>query len=74
MFTPCRLYVVGLTGNECSHDSSPGMRVWDQISVVLLFIVAILTPYEVAFMTLELDFWFWFNRIIDLAFFVDMIL
>ena len=50
------------------------MKVWDQVSMVLLGIVAILTPYEVAFMQLNLDFWFFFNRAIDIAFFFDMCL
>ena len=55
----------------CSGDF---MKVWDQVSMVLLGIVAILTPYEVAFMQLNLDFWFFFNRAIDIAFFFDMCL
>ena len=50
------------------------MRVWDQVSLLLLGIVAVLTPYEVAFMQLHVDFLFFFNRAIDLAFTFDMVL
>ena len=50
------------------------MRVWDQVSLLLLGIVAVLTPYEVAFMQLHVDFLFFFNRAIDLAFAFDMVL
>jgi len=50
------------------------MKVWDQVSLLLLAIVATLTPYEVAFMELKVDFWFFFNRAVDVAFSVDMVL
>lgn len=48
---------------------------WDFTLVVALVVVALLTPYEVAFLppSQALDGLFWANRVIDLIFAVDII-
>lgn len=52
-------------------------RFWDPVILVLLLVTATLTPYEVAFLedvSEDLDILWWLNRVIDIAFVVDMVL
>eukprot|EP00854_Cymbomonas_tetramitiformis_P017571 gene17571-20923_t len=48
------------------------MRVWDVFTSQLLLIVAVITPYEVAFLGGEIDALFYFNSIMNLFFFIDV--
>lgn len=52
-------------------------RIWDPVILVLLLVTATLTPYEVAFLedfSEDFDSLWWLNRVIDIAFVVDMVL
>merc|ERR1712227_919984 len=49
-------------------------RRWDLVMVLLLAYTAIFTPYEVAFLETKLDALFIFNRLVDLAFSLDIII
>jgi len=48
---------------------SSALKRWDIFVMLLLLYTAVVTPYEVAFVEPELDFWFFLNRFIDLSFF-----
>lgn len=59
---------------------SKGLVMWDAVSTLALIYTAILTPFEAAFVSPALglaswsDPWFIINRLLDVVFFVDMIL
>jgi len=50
------------------------MRKWDITSIVLLFFVMVVTPYEVAFLATSINGLFVINRLIDLYFMTDMVI
>ena len=52
----------------------PFMEKWDILMLVLLVYTALLTPFEVAFLTTELNSLFVVNRLVDLCFVCDMCL
>jgi hypothetical protein len=45
---------------------------WQGVMAFLMFYTALVTPYEVAFLSTKLDGLFFVNRIIDLGFFLDI--
>ena len=51
------------------------MRRWDVLTVWLLAFTAVVTPFEVAFLTTDLQTaLFWINRLVDACFVVDLII
>ena len=48
------------------------MRKWDVVMLTLLLFTALVTPYEVAFMTTSLNFLFILNRLVDVLFLKDL--
>ena len=48
-------------------------RKWDQIIAVLLLFTAIVTPYEVAFISTQYNALFYINRVVDFLFLVDIV-
>ena len=57
--------------------TSSRLGIWDLIVGLLLCYTALLTPYEVAFLplpTTALEPRFIFNRVVDFAFIIDMII
>ena len=50
------------------------MKVWDLAMVIVLLLVAIVTPFEVAFLDIQIDGLFFVNRVVDALFLVDMVL
>jgi hypothetical protein len=49
------------------------MTYWDLNTVVLLFYVSVVTPYEVAFLDSDLNFLFFLNRLVDIFFVFDIV-
>jgi len=47
---------------------------WDQVTIVALAFVAVVTPVQVAMMNAQLDALFFINVVVDVVFFFDMIL
>eukprot|EP00854_Cymbomonas_tetramitiformis_P004820 gene4820-5888_t len=57
---------------------SAAMKKWDQMTAILLIFTATVTPYEVGFLVTSLEtvgaqVLFYMNRIIDVAFFLDLL-
>ena len=52
---------------------SPKIQNWDIVLVVALLFTSIVTPYEVALITTEINFAFLLNRVVDLIFLVDLV-
>lgn len=52
--------------------TKPRMRYWDAIITSMLLFTAIITPFEIAFLTPEFNFLFYINRLIDLTFLIDV--
>ena len=50
------------------------MRRWDNIAMLLLGWTAIVTPYEVAFLNVSLNWLFLFNRLVEFFFLLDLFL
>lgn len=81
-----QLEAAGLSVKKQSHwwfvvDPRPGkgnarrLAAWDALSVFALLFTAFSSPFEVAFLiTAEVDGLFVVNRLVDLIFFVDMVL
>ena len=69
--------VAGHTGTGAPwyllHPQSNFLSAWEGLGAVILGIVAIFTPFEVAFMTTTLEL-FIFGRVIDFYFLADMVL
>ncbi|CAK0908292.1 unnamed protein product, partial [Prorocentrum cordatum] len=66
----------GLTKTQdclLSPKDSWFLCVWDLYLAALLVLVAVLAPYETAFLVPRLDGLFVFNRFVDLCFFFDMV-
>ncbi|OQR84602.1 voltage-gated ion channel superfamily [Achlya hypogyna] len=61
-------------GIEPIHPQSAFMRNWDLLSIALLFFTAVVTPYETAFLTPSYDGLFVINCLVDICFFIDMVL
>ncbi|EQC26951.1 hypothetical protein SDRG_15282 [Saprolegnia diclina VS20] len=61
-------------GLEPIHPHSTFMRNWDALSIVLLFYTAVVTPFETAFLTPSFDALFGLNTLVDVCFFLDMVL
>ncbi|KDO19883.1 hypothetical protein SPRG_14726 [Saprolegnia parasitica CBS 223.65] len=61
-------------GLEPIHPHSTFMRNWDVLSIVLLFYTAVMTPFETAFLTPGFGTLFALNTLVDLCFFLDMLL
>ena len=49
---------------------------WNMILVITIICIAIFSPYRIALTGFEMDkgFWLWVNRIIDIIFFIDILL
>ena len=47
---------------------------WNAIISITIIVIAIIQPYRIAFSEFDLGFWLWFNRIIDLLFFFDILI
>jgi hypothetical protein len=56
------------------NPDSSTMRKWEVILGLCLAYTMFMTPYESAFLKLEINGLFWVNRLVDLVFFVDMII
>jgi len=54
------------------NPRSKFFRTWDMNTAVLLVYTAVVTPFEVGFLTTKLDGLFYFNRLVDLCFFMDL--
>ena len=50
------------------------MTRWDFFMLTLMAFTAIITPFEVAFLTSEINGMYWVNRMVDLGFVTDMIM
>lgn len=51
------------------------MRKWDTLTLVCLIVVAVLTPFELAFLEVSIgDTLFTLNRVVDAVFVMDIIL
>jgi hypothetical protein len=63
------------TGRKCCRSLSPlepAMRRWDVVTVLLLVFTAVVTPFEIAFLTSSVDGLFFVNRFVDIGFLSDM--
>jgi hypothetical protein len=56
------------------HPHSKAARIWEWLMAWCLLYVLIVTPYESAFLKPKLNTLFWFNRIVDFIYLIDMIL
>ena len=57
------------------HPMSPYMQSWDLFLILFLIFMSFSTPFEVAFIEPSFSgYWFWFNRVIDVVFFKDLIM
>ena len=54
------------------NPTSRFMQRWDPLMMTMLIFVAIVTPYEVAFLETKLSPLFWINRGVDVIFILDM--
>eukprot|EP00854_Cymbomonas_tetramitiformis_P020165 gene20165-24136_t len=50
----------------------PIMRKWDMVTFLLLVFTALVTPYEVAFLSTDLNAMFFVNRLVDTLFIIDL--
>jgi hypothetical protein len=55
-------------------EQSNNLAYWDQVTILALCFVAVVTPVEVAMMEAQFDAMFVINRLVDLIFLCDMIL
>lgn len=64
------------TSIRCTLDPvSHGMERWDALMMLLLGYTCIWTPFELVF--LDVEAWselFWFNRVVDILFFTDLVM
>ena len=56
------------------NPNGPFARQWDMLMVALLIFTALVTPFEVAFLTSAFNFLFVINRLVDFGFMCDMVL
>jgi potassium voltage-gated channel Eag-related subfamily H protein 7 len=61
-------------GSFIVNPNSNFARQWDMLMVALLIFTALVTPFEVAFLTSAFDFLFVINRMVDFGFMCDMVL
>jgi potassium voltage-gated channel Eag-related subfamily H protein 7 len=54
------------------HPQSRFMQRWDLFMLLLMCFTAIVTPYEIGFLSTEINGLFFVNRISDIGFFIDM--
>lgn len=59
---------------DCKAIDPKDLSLWDMGVGFLVVIIAILAPYETAFMHPKLDLLFCFNRFVDVVFIIDMTL
>lgn len=63
------------SGNRFVVDpNTKAMRRWDMATSVALFLTAVVTPVEVAFLDTRFDTLFFVNRVVDAVFVADMVL
>lgn len=66
----------GASGAKGRFVIEPGksrrLQRWDIFIAAVLIYVALVTPFEVAFLKTKLNWMFYVNRFIDLSFIVDM--
>ncbi|KAK7233042.1 voltage-gated potassium channel [Aureococcus anophagefferens] len=55
------------------NPDSAGVQRWDSLTFALLIFTAVITPFEVAYLTVKTkQFLFWINRLVDLVFIADI--
>ena len=55
------------------NPDSAGVQRWDSLTFALLIFTAVITPFEVAYLTVKTkQFLFWINRLVDLVFIKDI--
>lgn len=54
------------------NPTSPGMANWDKLIMLVLVYTALVTPFEVSFLTPEFGVMFAINRVVDTVFIVDI--
>merc|ERR1712072_544166 len=64
----------GTDEHRLIDPNSQFMMRWDILSIILLVFVMFVTPFEVAYLTTELNALFIINRIIDFFFILDMVI
>ena len=64
--------LVALKQRRIFYPNDRAMQRWDSVMMVMLLIVMIVTPFEVGFLDLRVNNMFWFNRLLDLGFLVDI--
>lgn len=62
------------TEDRLIDPNSEFMRNWDLLSMGFLLFVMFVTPFEVAYLTTELNVLFFINRLIDVFFISDMVI
>lgn len=55
-------------------NTSKWLTYWDMVVTILVLIIAVLAPYETAYLHPKLDVLFLFNRFVDIMFIIDMML
>lgn len=63
------------SSDKCVYLLNPHsdfLKYWDVLAALLLLYTALITPFEVAFLDSSRDALFYFNRFVDLCFFMDL--